>query len=200
MQGSSDEAPWAQDGLFGLLQAGRAAATVLGGLTLIDRAVDRLGPQVARLALIGQSDALRLGDVGPPVLPPEPRGLAAVLAGLDWAAEGGATHVLTAEAEAPFLPQDLAQRLGRAATRTGTPLAIAATQEAGRLRRHPGFGLWPVALRDDLASALAQGIPHPTYWTDAHGAATSLFPDDAFFRVDSAEDLMTAQAMLGLGS
>ncbi|MEM9852403.1 MAG: NTP transferase domain-containing protein, partial [Pseudomonadota bacterium] len=129
-------------------------------------------------------------------LPGQPGPLAGVLAGLDWAAEMGAEHVISAAADTPFFPKDMAERLERAATRAATPIALAATQEGGRTTRHPTFGLWPVALRDDLRRSLGAGLRKVVRWTDAKGAATAAFDDGAFFNINTPEDLRRAEDIL----
>jgi molybdopterin-guanine dinucleotide biosynthesis protein A len=107
---------------------------------------------------------------------------------MDWAAGMGAERVLTAAADTPFLPADLVARLSE---RPG--IVLAATP--GPLR-HPTFGLWPVALREDLRAALARGVRKVVAWTDRHGAAEALFPDEAaFFNVNTPEDLARAREM-----
>ena len=63
--------------------------------------------------------------------------------------------------------------------------------------RHPTFGLWPVTLRDDLRSALKDGLRKVVLWTEKHGGREALFPDeDAFFNVNTPQDLIRAEAML----
>lgn len=179
---------------------GDKGALVLGGRTLFDRVIDRLGPQVDALALNANGAGSRLMEYGLPVLadsvPDRPGPLAGVLAGLDWAAGQGHSHVITVAADTPFFPPDLARRLQAAAEKTNTPIALAATHEDGRLVRHPTFGYWPVALRDDLRAALAHGVRKVVLWTDRHGAATALFPDDVFFNINTQDDLAAAEQML----
>jgi molybdopterin-guanine dinucleotide biosynthesis protein A len=122
-----------------------------------------------------------------------------VLAGLDWASGQGATHIVTAAADTPFFPADLVARLILAAETEGQPIALAATPDPERkFARHPTFGLWPVALRDDLRHALGAGVRKVVQWTDRHGAATALFPvtgQDPFFNVNTPADLAVAEAM-----
>ena len=73
---------------------------------------------------------------------------------------------------------------------------MAATPGDAGPERHPTFALWPVALRDDLRAALAAGLRKVVAWTDPHGCATVLFPDpDAFFNVNTPEDLARAEAL-----
>jgi len=119
--------------------------------------------------------------------------LSGVLAGLDWAATQGATHIVTAAADTPFFPCYLVPQLMLAAELAGSDIALAATADG----RHPTFGLWPVALRDDLRGALNNGLRKVILWTDQHGGTTAQFPDDtAFFNVNTPDDLAQAQAML----
>jgi molybdopterin-guanine dinucleotide biosynthesis protein A len=183
---------------------GDKALAPLGGRRLIDFAVERLGPQTGRLAISANGDPARFADYGLPVLPDgladHPGPLAGVLAGLDWAAKSGADAIVTAAADTPFFPRDLAARLAAA----GAPVALAATPGAdGRPARHPTFALWPVALRDDLRAALASGARKVSDYADRHGAATALFaaePFDPFFDVDTPGDLAEAQALLAQGA
>ncbi|WP_411974578.1 molybdenum cofactor guanylyltransferase MobA [Sulfitobacter faviae] len=174
----------------------------LGQGTLLSSVIDRLEPQVAGLALNANGDAARFADLGLPVLADSIEGfagpLAGVLAGLDWAAEQGAESIVTAAADTPFFPCDLVPRLLLAADDMAHPLALAATPDAKRgTARHPTFGLWPVALRDDLRSALAGGLRKVVLWTDRHDGREALFPDEAaFFNVNTPEDLAKAEAMV----
>lgn len=175
----------------------------LGGRAIIERVIDRLAPQVGGLALNANGDPTRFDDLGLPVIadsaPDHPGPLAGVLAGLDWAAAQGARHIVTAAADTPFFPCDLVPMLQLAAERAGAPIALAATVEGGRQVRHPVFGLWPVALRDDLRAAIAAGTRKVVIWTGAHGAVEAVFPVerfDPFFNVNTPEDLRIAAALL----
>jgi molybdopterin-guanine dinucleotide biosynthesis protein A len=167
--------------------------------TILDHVIGRFGPQVGALALNANGDPARFARFGLPVLPDSvpghPGPLAGVLAGLDWAAKQGADGIVTAAADTPFLPEDLVERLRQAARDTGAVVAIAATESGPQ----PTFGLWPVALREDLRAALAGGTRKVTDWAERHGAATARFsevPTDPFFNVNTPEDLALAQAMV----
>ena len=166
----------------------------LGDGTILGHVTDRLSPQVDRLALNANGDPARLTHLGLPVLPDSlpdhPGPLAGTLAGLDWAAGLGATHIVTAAADTPFLPCDLVPQLLLAGGAQGFALA------ASPGGRQPTFGLWPVALRDALRGALRDGLRKIVQFTAAHGAGTAEFPDDAaFFNVNTPEDLTRAEAM-----
>lgn len=169
----------------------------LGDGTILSHVIARLAPQVAGLALNANGDPARLAHLNLPVIADSIAGfagpLSGVLAGLDWAATQGATHIVTAAADTPFFPCDLVPQLQLAAEAAGTNIALSRTPDG----RHPTFGLWPTALRDDLRQALQDGLRKVVLWTDKHGAATAHFPDDAaFFNVNTPDDLTQAKAML----
>ncbi|MDP6517967.1 MAG: molybdenum cofactor guanylyltransferase MobA [Alphaproteobacteria bacterium] len=174
---------------------------VLGGETLLARAIARARPQVDRLILNAEGDLSRFNDYGLAVVADPIPGfagpLAGVLAGLDWAAAKapGARHVATFATDAPFFPADLVARLA-AAVAGGADLACAAS--AGR--NHPVFALWPVGLRDDLRQAMtADGIRKVDVWTARYRLAEVDFPTepvDPFFNANRPEDLATAADML----
>ncbi|SEO83153.1 molybdenum cofactor guanylyltransferase [Salinihabitans flavidus] len=179
----------------------------LGGRSILEHVIDRLAPQVAGLALNANGDAGRFDDLGLPVLPDSIEGfagpLAGVLAGLDWAAGQGGEAIVTAAADTPFFPCDLVPRLLLAAEGCAHPLALAATEdETGRIWHQPTFGLWPVALRDDLRAALRGGLRKVVIWTQAHDAGTAVFDTgagDPFFNVNTPDDLDQARRLMGKG-
>jgi len=169
----------------------------LGNGTILSHVIDRLEPQVDMLALNANGDPARFNHLHLPVVADSIKGfagpLSGVLAGLDWAATQGATHIVTAAADTPFFPCDLVPRLLQAAEEAGTQIALSRTPDG----RHPTFGLWPTALRDDLRAALNDGLRKVVVWTDKHGCATAHFPDDAaFFNVNTPQDLEQAETML----
>lgn len=171
----------------------------LGPGTILDEVIARFAPQVAGLALNANGDAARFAPLGLPVIPDSIEGhpgpLAGVLAGLDWAAGQGADAIVTVAADTPFFPLDLVPRLQLAAEGMAHPLALAATPDG----RQPTFGLWPVALRDDLRGALRDGLRKVVMWTDRHDGREALFdePGEPFFNVNTPDDLRKAQAAAG---
>ena len=175
---------------------------MLGGQTLLARVEARLAPQVDRLALNANGDVARFAGMGLPVIADSIEGfagpLAGVLAGMDWAASHGADTIVTAAADTPFFPCDLAPQLLLASEGMVHPLVLAATPDAKRgTARHPTFGLWPVALREDLRVALLGGLRKVVLWTQEHGGREALFrQEDAFFNVNTPDDLVHAEAML----
>ncbi|MDJ0629024.1 MAG: molybdenum cofactor guanylyltransferase MobA [Rhodobacter sp.] len=191
-------------GLARRMGGGDKSLKLLGGRTILAHVIDRLRPQVSHMALNANGDPARFAAYGLPViadsLPDYPGPLAGVLAGLDWAAGQGADAIVTVAADTPFFPMNLASCLRAAAKTAGQPIALAATPHPeGRQLRHPTFGLWPVALRDDLRAALRQGLRKIVLWTDAHGAANAPFdadPYDPFFNLNTPEDMVSAESIL----
>jgi len=191
-------------GLSRRMGVGDKALLLLDKKTILQHVIDRLGPQVSALALNANGNPLRFLKFDLPVIADSIDGfagpLAGVLAGLDWAAKQGRSHIVTAAADTPFFPLDLVQRLARAAEHSTGGIALAATKEAGRgLSRHPTFGLWPGALREGLRTALNDGLRKVVVWTDAHDGANALFENaarDPFFNVNTPGDLTSAQAIL----
>lgn len=177
---------------------------MLGGQSLLEHVRARLEPQVAGLALNANGDGARFDDLGLRVLRDSVDGfvgpLAGVLAGLDWAAEQGADLIVTAAADTPFFPCDLVPTFLQAGEGMAHPLVLAATPDPMRARnRHPTFGLWPVALRDDLRCALEGGLRKVVQWSDQHGGREAMFgnePFDPFFNVNTPEDLARAEELL----
>lgn len=175
----------------------------LGGGSILGHVIERLAPQVSGLALNANGDPARFDGFGLPVLPDSvaefPGPLAGVLAGLDWAASEGASHIVTVAADTPFFPCDLVPQLVLAAEAQGKPIALAATPDPERgVARHPTFGLWPVALKGDLRAALEGGTRKVVAWTDRHGTALARFSverGDPFFNVNTPEDLDRAREM-----
>ncbi|NBR53224.1 MAG: molybdenum cofactor guanylyltransferase MobA [Rhodobacteraceae bacterium] len=176
----------------------------VGGERLIDRVIARIAPQCGPIALNANGDPTRFADLSLPVLPDSlpdhPGPLAGVLAGMDWAASIGADAVVSVAADTPFFPRDLVERLQAAAGPSGLALA-ASPDETGKLWHHPTFGLWPVALRDDLREALKGGLRKVVLWTDRHGAGTASFassPFDPFFNINTPDDIAEAEKLTEL--
>lgn len=198
---------------FGVILAGGRATRMgggdkgllpLGNGTLLGYVIDRLDPQVDGLALNANGDPARFQHLGLPVLADSIEGfagpLAGVLAGLDWAAAHGADTIVTAAADTPFFPADLVPQLLLASEGMEHPLVLAATPDAKRgAIRHPTFGLWPVALREDLRAGLKAGLRKVVLWTEKHHGREAVFPTshfDPFFNVNTPEDLAAAEALL----
>jgi len=170
---------------------------MLGGTSLIHRVIDRITPQVDAVVLNANGDPSRFKDLGLPVVTDSvadfPGPLAGVLAGMDWAAEQGHEWLISVAADTPSFPLDLAERLAE----SETPVVLAATPdpERGRLPQ-PTFGRWRVDLREDLRSALNDGVRKIRQWTQAQGESLVVFGPDDFFNINTPEDLAWAEQNL----
>ncbi|MBV9200137.1 MAG: molybdenum cofactor guanylyltransferase MobA [Alphaproteobacteria bacterium] len=183
---------------------GDKALRVIGGVSLLERVIERLQPQVETLVLSANGDPARFARFALPVVADSVPGyagpLAGILAGLDWTAEHrpDCAHVVSAATDAPFLPRDLISRLVREMEDAGAELACAASGG----QSHPVIGLWPVRLREDLRRAVAdEAVRKVDVWTARYRLATVPFGDepiDPFFNANRPEDLATATALLAL--
>ena len=175
---------------------------LLGGRPLAAHVAARLRPQVARLYASG-NDADALAPLGLPViadaLPDRPGPLAGVLAGLDRIAiEAPGALLLTAPADAPFLPPDLAARLLAGLPEGGGPACAASFG-----RCHPVVALWPVAVRGRLRALLEAGERRVGRVITLLGGAAIGWddaPDDPFYNVNTPQELDTARMRLAAQS
>ena len=171
---------------------------LLAGRTLLDRAITRARLQVDELLLNANGDAARFTGTGLTIISDTIENYAGPLAGiltaLEWArdARPSCTHVVSFASDTPFFPTDLVAHLIRAAKEKQLPLACAASGG----RAHPVFGLWPVALADDLRHAMMrENMRKVDAWTARHGVALAEYPAlpfDPFFNINQPEDLALA--------
>lgn len=188
-------------GLARRMGGGDKALLRIGGVSILERVLERLGPQTSGIILNANGDPRRFAPTGLPVVADDVPGfagpLAGILAGLDWAAAHAPeiAWIGSVPGDCPFLPRDLIARLHAARTAAGAPLACAKSGEW----RHPVAGLWPVALRDDLRHALVEeNLRKIEIWTSRHGVALAEWTDkpvDPFFNVNTPEDAARAEAI-----
>lgn len=191
-------------GLSRRMGGGDKALLDLGGRPVLAHVIERIAPQVSALALNANGDAARFADFDLPVVADSVEGfagpLAGVLAGMDWAAKLGYSQIATVAADTPFFPEHLVVALKLGIVSEGMPLSMATTPDIDRgMNRHPTFGLWDVRLRDDLRTALNNGVRKVVQWTKPHGLAHVSFDGfatDPFFNVNTPEDLVQANAYL----
>src|SRR6516162_5740206 len=126
---------------------GDKALRLLGGISLLDRVIRRLRPQVEALVINANGDPARFARFALPVVADNVTGfagpLAGVLAGLDWAYSHrpDCPFVVSVATDAPFLPMDLVVRLIEGLDLASADLAsadLACAASGGR--SHPVFG------------------------------------------------------------
>jgi molybdenum cofactor guanylyltransferase len=175
----------------------------IGAATILERTLERLRPQCARL-VVNANDAARFVDAGLPVVadsvPDFPGPLAGILAGLEFAAAQTPeiAWIVSAPSDCPFLPRDLVPRLQQARRAAGATLACAASGG----RRHPVIALWPTALREDLRNVLMrEGVRKVGEWGARYTLAVAEWPAepvDPFFNVNTPEDVAEAERLAAL--
>lgn len=175
----------------GRRMGGVKASRVLGGRTLLERALERAKGYADEVAV-----AVREPLTAPvqtllddPALPGPLAGVASALA---FAAERGAPAALTVPIDAPFMPDDLAARL--AAALSG---GVAVARSGGRL--HPVCALWRTGLDAPLRTYAAtgrgslMGLADAVGWTAVDWPAEPL---DPFLNINTPQDLARAEALL----
>ena len=160
----SDWPPIRRDDITGVVLAGGMGRRMggvdkglveLSGRPMVAHVIARLSPQVGPLFINANQNQDRYAAFGFPVVPDDVSGFAGPLAGL----HAGLTHattdwVVTVPCDSPFLPLDLAARLGAGVTRAGAQLAVARTFD----QPHPVFAI----VRRDV-------LPHLSAYLDAGG-------------------------------
>ncbi|HEY3777384.1 MAG TPA: molybdenum cofactor guanylyltransferase [Rhizomicrobium sp.] len=177
------------------------SAALLGGRTLLERVVERAGPQVDTLLLNTNDAALgeqvpgieQLADNAPGEGP-----IAGILAALLQAERRGFTHVASFACDTPFFPRDAVSRLAEALQSSKSDYAVARC--AGTIHRI--FALWPATCRLRLEQAFASGA------RSMRDIETWLAPDwadfapeggpegDPFFNINTPDDLAKAECWL----
>lgn len=182
------------------------AELMLAGIPLALRVAETLSQQASTVLLNappGHPLASQLPIIAD-TMPDRPGPLAGVLAGMKALAELPMqhTHILTAPCDTPFLPHNLALRLSD--NPEGDTIVMAAC--AGRV--HPVTALWPVTLAEDLETWLTDPSHRRVFdFIARHRSRTVDFepldgpfgPVDPFFNINTPEDLMRAEAILGRG-
>jgi molybdopterin-guanine dinucleotide biosynthesis protein A len=179
------------------------ALAMLGGTTLLAQIVARLAPQVSAISLnaapgwADDHDLRRVADTLPGQLGP----LAGVLAALRDTAihHPSASHVLTVPVDGPFLPNDLASRLGASAD--GSTIVIASSGG----EQHPVVALWPRTIADELEDWIIKDDKrrvrdfqrrYPLAEVIFPLVETAVGPFDPFLNVNTPEQLTEAEHWL----
>jgi len=191
-------------GLARRMGGGDKTLLTVGDDTLLQHCINRLAPQVEGMIINANGDPTRFAEYNIPIVADSITDekttfagpLAGVLAGMEWVRENepDVKYIVTVAGDTPFFPSDLVNVMQKKLSEQ-TPLVCAATNGRG----HPVFGLWPVALADDLRDALRAGTRKVLAWTEPHGLAFAEFPSqplDPFFNLNKPEDLITAKEYL----
>lgn len=176
----------------------------LSGQPILHHVIGRLRPQVGAMVLNANGDPARFRAFGLPVAADSIAGhagpLAGVLAGMDWAAARGFSHIVCVAADSPFFPLRLVTGLRFACEAAGQPLAMAhSPRPEGGYFRQPTFALYDVTLRENLRAALQGGLRKVIQWVEPLGCAPVVFHgfgEDPFFNINTPDDLARAEGLL----
>jgi len=187
-------------GLARRMGGGDKAFIRIGGQTILERIATCLAPQCRLLIINANDDATRFASTGIPVVADSGADYAGPLAGILTALDWTAAHapeiawIISVPGDCPFLPQDLVEKLHLARIASGAPIACASS-----VQTHPVIAIWPVALREDLRSALRnEGIRKVESFIARHGGTVAAWPTvpfDPFFNVNTPEDVAEANRL-----
>ena len=164
---------------------------LLGGTTLLDRAIDYASGLSDKVALAVRDQ--QVGDAGVAVIRDNPTiegPLAGLVAALRFASDEDADAVLTLPADMPFLPPDLADRLAEELASNRAAIATS----GGHL--HPVCGLWLTAALDYVPEYLASGRRSLRGLAETVGYVAVDWPadpEDPFFNINTSADLAEAE-------
>ena len=159
----------------------------LGETTLAARTLARLAAQTGAVVVNANRNRSEYEKLGVPVVPDLAPDFAGPLAGIHAGMSAARTEwILSAPCDSPFFPEDLAERLWRAAAASG---AAVATAKAGG-RAHPVFMLARRDLRENLGAFLASGGRKMDAWRNRAAWTEAEFPDaEAFANINTPEEL-----------
>lgn len=175
----------------------------LGGTSLIERAIERLSPQVSDMAISVDVrnplfNSYGLHQIEDP-MPGSNGPLPALMASLKWLRDQGEYEWLQlAPCDSPFFPADL---VGRLAIHAG------AQDSRGCIPRfrnelQPAFGMWHVSLYSPVERAVNNGVQGFKQFLEIHALSLLDWPEplagspDPFFNINTPAHLQKAQRHL----
>lgn len=165
----------------------------ISGVTLIERVISRLAPQVDDVIINANGEPARFAELKRQVIADQ-LAVGTPLAGLHAVLKHGKAlgfdAVLTTPADTPFLPLNLVTRLAEAGGETGAAVAMSGGQV------HHLTGLWSVAIARPLEDFLHEGkLRRVMDLAGVFAVETAEWPVDAvdpFLNINTPEELAAA--------
>jgi molybdopterin-guanine dinucleotide biosynthesis protein A len=178
---------------------GDKALLMLGGETLIARAIARAKPQVEDLIISANGDPSRFAPFGLPVVADTVPGflgpLAGILAGMEWMRTNRphARWLASFACDCPLFPTDMVEPLVTLARKSRSRVTVAESDG----RTHPVFAVWSAEITDTSETVLVKdgfrkvedwisGFPH-------RSLGFSVDPVDPFLNVNTPGQLAFAE-------
>jgi molybdenum cofactor guanylyltransferase len=192
--------------ITGLLLAGGRGSRMGGvdkglqdfrGKPMAAHVLERLAPQVDKLAINANQNLDVYRNFGHPVWPDRMGEFPGPLAGLHTGLmQCDTTYLATAPCDSPFLPMDLVACLKEALERGNARVAFAATGQDQARQSHPVFCLLKVSdSLPGLVQYLEGGGRRMEAWMRSQAAIEVSFPDEAAFRnINTLEELKKFEA------
>jgi len=188
---------------------GDKSLLMLGGETLLARAIARARPQVQDLIISANGDPERFAPFGLPVVADPVPGflgpLAGILAGLEWmrANRPNAHWLASFACDSPLFPTDMVEPLVTLAQQSKSLIAVAESNE----RTHPVFAVWSADIAETSESVLVKdGFRKVEDWIanfPHRSLSFSVDPVDPFLNINTpgqlafAEDFIARQSPIG---
>jgi molybdopterin-guanine dinucleotide biosynthesis protein A len=168
---------------------------LLRGLPIIGHVINALTPQTSRLVLGLREPTDWAAQFALPIITDTHRnvGPVASIAAILSALRSTSVMVLTAPADSPFLPNNLALRLHQA---LASDIDIAVAVSLGQ--RHHLIALWRTRIAADVEKAIEDGVRSIHALQNRFRVAEvswPITPTDPFFNINTPDDLILAEAI-----
>ena len=169
---------------------------ILGARPMITHIIERLQPQVGRLLINANHNQEAYEVFGLPIIADVIGDFVGPLAGLHAGLSHCATpYLLSVPCDCPFLPADLASRLGDALVSSGADIAYAVTVNQNQTEHHPVFCLLNRDAIVGLSAYLTQGGRKVLTWVSSQTHSQVRFDDyAAFLNINTPDDLQALNA------
>lgn len=165
----------------------KAFARLLGK-SLVEYLIDFFSEQTDAPLAINAAENSQYRALEKPLIPDQLAGplgpLAGIHAAMNWADSIGCQRVVTTPVDTPILPQQFVADLSK-------HKEPAFSMANGK--NHPLHGIWPVDLKDELASMISMGMRSGLDWCDHCRAKTCEFDiendQNYFYNVNTPEDM-----------